>query len=188
MKQPFDVCNFRANLPRSHGGTEKNKLGIRKSEFQKIKANLKREKRSFVNVKSYLIAALVFILLSDGLSQALQSDAGPDLSGQVQLQVVNTSLVSYSASKLVLGITLAMSSKRDLTVVQIVLAGLRLNGLPLYAAPVKQRLQLHPGDKTLLPEPLAVTVYLRDLDSISPLEQAISNGHTTLDGTAYATV
>jgi len=149
--------------------------------FFRVRTHLRR----FLSAKLIFASAILLVLSGSCLAQ---SEAGPDLNGQVQLQIVNTSLLSYSASKLVLGITLAMSSKRDLTVEQIVLTGLRLNGLPLYAAPVKQRLQLRPGDKTLLPAPLAVTVYLRDLDSISPLEQAISSGHTSLDGTAYATV
>ncbi|HLJ27766.1 MAG TPA: hypothetical protein VKY85_13730 [Candidatus Angelobacter sp.] len=141
-----------------------------------------------MGVKSYFIAALVFVLSGSSVPQVVQSEGEPDLTGQVQMQVVKTSVLSYSSSKLVLGLTLAISSKRDLTVEQIVLGGLRINGLPLYAAPVKQRIQLHSGDKTLLPDPLPVTVYLRDLDSVSPLEEAISNGHTTLDGTAYATI
>jgi len=133
-------------------------------------------------------AALVLVLAGSGSPQGLQSEAEADLSGQVQVEVVNTIVQDYSARKLVLGLTLAVSSKRDLTLEQIVLAGLRINGLPLYAAPLKQKVQLHAGDKTLLHDPLPVTVYLRDLDSVSPLEQAISSGHTTLDGTAYATV
>lgn len=106
----------------------------------------------------------------------------------MQLEIVNTRLLTYSDTKVVLGFSLSISSKRDLTLEQIVLGGLRINGLPLYAAPVKQRLQLHSGEKTLLPDPLPVTVYLRDLDSLAPLVQAVANGHTTLDGTAYATV
>ncbi|HEY6968565.1 MAG TPA: hypothetical protein VJA94_05150 [Candidatus Angelobacter sp.] len=139
-------------------------------------------------VKSQLIAFLAVVLCCNLLAKPLQNDAEPDLTGQVQIQVVKTTLLSYSTSKLVLGLTLSISAKRDLTVEQIVLAGLRINGLPLYAAPVQQKLDIHSGDKTLLPDPLPVTVYLRDLDSISPLEQAIANGHTTIDGTAYARV
>lgn len=133
------------------------------------------------------VAAALAVLFGSSLSRA-GSQGDPSLAGQVQIEVVNTSVVSYSASKLVLGFTLSISSKRDLALEQIVLSGLRLNGLPLYAAPVKQRLQLHSGDKTFLPDPLPVTVYLRDLDSVAPLQQAVSSGHITLDGTAYATV
>lgn len=141
-----------------------------------------------MRVRSRLTAALLFIVSTELFAQPVQAEAEPDLSGQLQAQVVKTSLLSYSSSKVVLGLTLAISSKRDLMLEQIVLGGLRINGLPLYAAPVKQHIQLHSGDKTLLSNPLPVTVYLRDLDSVSPLEEAVSNGHTTLDGTAYATV
>lgn len=140
-----------------------------------------------LRVQSIFVAAVLAVLFGSPLSHA-GSQGDPNLTGQVQIEVVNTSVVSYSPSKLVLGFTLSISSKRDLALEQIVLSGLRLNGLPLYAAPVKQRLQLHSGDKTLLPDPLPVTVYLRDLDSVAPLQQAVSTGHITLDGTAYATV
>ncbi len=127
-----------------------------------------------------------FFIVLGAAAQPAQSE--PDLAGQIQVQVVKTALLNYSSSKLVLGLTLSVSSKRDVTLEQIVLGGLRINGLPVYAAPVKQRLQLHSGDKTLLSDPLPVTVYLRDLDSVAPLQQAIAEGHATLDGTAYATV
>lgn len=138
--------------------------------------------------KFILLMAAILLAASAGLAQAVQSEAAPDLNGQVQVEVVKTSLVDYSTSKLVLGLTLAVTSKRDVTLDQIMLADLRMNGLPLYAAPVASKLQLKAGNKTLLPDPLPVTVYLRDLDSVAPLHDALSNGHATLDGTAYATV
>jgi len=141
-----------------------------------------------VRIKSIFTLIILLPLFEAGWAQSLHVKADADLDGQMQLEIADTSLLDYSASKVVLGLTLSLSSKRDLTVEQIVLRGLRINGLPVYAAPVKQRLELHSGVKTLLPDPLPVTVYLRDLDSISPLEQAVSNGHTTVDGTAYAKV
>jgi hypothetical protein len=141
-----------------------------------------------LTVKSHLIAALVVVLFGRGSPPSVQSTNDSDLTGQIQIDVVKTSVLNFSADKLVLGLSLSISSKRDLTVEQIVLGGLRINGLPLYAAPIKQKFQIHNGDKTLLPDSLPVTVYLRDLDSVSPLEHAIAKGYTTVDGTAYASV
>lgn len=138
--------------------------------------------------KFFLLTVAILVAATTGLAQAVQSDAPPDLSGQIQVEVVKTSLADYSTSKLVLGLTVAVTSKRDVTLDQIMLADLRINGLPLYAAPVASKLQLKAADKTLLPDPLPVTIYLRDLDSVAPLHDALSNGHATLDGTAYATV
>jgi hypothetical protein len=138
--------------------------------------------------KFFLLTATILVAASTGFAQVVQSDAPPDLSGQIQVEVVKTSLADYSTSKLVLGLTVAVTSKRDVTLDQILLADLRLNGLPLYAAPVASKLQLKAGDKTLLSDPLPVTIYVRDLDSVAPLHDALSNGHATLDGTAYATV
>ena len=141
-----------------------------------------------MRIQSVFTLIILIALFGSGWAQSLHVKADADLDGQMQLEIVDTSLLDYSASKVVLGLTLSLSSKRDLTVEQIVLGGLSINGLPVYAAPIKQRLELHSGAKTLLSNPLPVTVYLRDLDSISPLEQAVSKGHTTVDGTAYATV
>jgi hypothetical protein len=117
-----------------------------------------------------------------------QSDTDSDFSGQLQIDIVKTSLADYSTTKLVLGLTLAVTSKRDVTLDQILLADLRINGLPVYAAPVTSRLQLKANNKTTLSDPLPVTIYLRDLDSVSPLQDALASGHATLDGTAYASV
>lgn len=142
----------------------------------------------FKRTKAILVFFFLLLLLNNGWGQGLHANVDPSLTGQVQLEIANTSVLSYSIDKVVLGLTLSLNSKRDLTLEQIVLAGLRINGLPLYAAPIKQHLQLHSGQKTVLPDPLPVTVYLRDLDSVLPLVQAVSTGHTTLDGTAYATV
>jgi hypothetical protein len=144
--------------------------------------------RGITRTREQATASLLLLLISTGWAQSVHSNADAELASQMQLEIVDTKLVDYSATKVVLGFTLSISSKRDLMLEQIVLSGLRLNGLPLYAAPIKQRLQLHSGDKTLLADPLPVTVYLRDLDSVSPLMRAVSTGHTTLDGTAYATV
>lgn len=138
--------------------------------------------------KFILLTATILLAAITALAQTVQPETPPDLNGLVQVEVVKTSLADYSTSKLVLGLTLAVTSKRDVTLDQILLADLRLNGLPLYAAPVAGKLQLKAGNRTLLPDPLPVTVYLRDLDSVAPLHDALSNGHATLDGTAYATV
>lgn len=137
---------------------------------------------------SILIILLLLMWVGTGLAQSLHLQSADDLKGQMQLDIVDTSLLDYSAEKLVLGLKLSVSSKRDLTLEQIVLSGLRINGLPVYAAPLMQRLELHSGEKSVLPQPLPVTIYLRDLDSVAPLERAISTGHTMVDGTAYATV
>jgi len=134
------------------------------------------------------LCSAVLILIAVTLAPPATPQADPDLASQMQMEVVDTTLLEYSPTKLVLGLTLSITSKRDLTVEQIVLSGLRLNGLPLYAAPIKQRLQLHSGEKMLLHDPLPVTVYFRDLDTVAPLAKAIATGHTTVDGTAYTTV
>jgi hypothetical protein len=138
--------------------------------------------------KFVLLAAAILFAAGTAVPQAVEAGAEPDLSGQVQVEVVKTSLAYYSTTKLVLGLTVAVTSKRDVTLDQILLANLHMNGLPLYAAPVASKLQLKSGNKTLLPDPLPVTVYLRDLDSVAPIQDALTNGHATLDGTAYATV
>lgn len=131
----------------------------------------------------------VLLLLTVAISSAAVAQSGSDNSANaVQIQIVNFTLEGFSATKLVIGVRLAANSNRNVTVDQFVLSGLRVNGVPIYAAPLKRRFKLRSNATVMLPEPLRVTVYLRDLDSLDPLRNAISDGHATVDGAAVVHV
>ena len=117
-----------------------------------------------------------------------QSGAKDEISNQVQIRVVNLSLQDFSTDKLVIGVGLAANSNRNITVDELVLSRLQLNGVPIYAAPMKRRFKLRSRGRVTLPEQLQMTVYLRDLDSLKPLRDAISNGYATVTGVAVVHV
>lgn len=132
----------------------------------------------------------VLLLITLAISSAgfAQSSSRDNFADQVRIRVVNLTLEDLSTTKLVIGVGLAANSDRNVTVDQLVLSGLRVNGIPIYAAPLKRRFKLRSDATVILPEPLRVTVYLRDLDSLEPLRNAISDGHATLDGVAVVHV
>lgn len=117
-----------------------------------------------------------------------QSGSGDDLANRVQIQIVNFTLEDFSTTKLVIGVGLAANSNRNITVDRLVLSGLHVNGVPIYASPLKHRFKLRRDATVTLPERLQVTVYLRDIDSIEPLRKAILEGEATLDGFAVVQV
>jgi hypothetical protein len=136
-------------------------------------------------LRKSVLMAIVLILTSNCLAQS-----GPNekIFNQFQVRVVRLSILDVSTDKLVIGVGLSARSKRNLTVDQLVLARLQLNGVPIYAAPFKDRLKLRSDRSVTLPEQLQVTVYLHDLNSLKPLRDAVSNGYATVNGVVTAHV
>lgn len=133
-------------------------------------------------------SVLLFIALAISSTGVAQSNSRDNLANQVQIQVVNFNLEDFSPTKLVIDVGLAANSNRNVTVDQIALSGLRANGVPIYAAPFKRRFKLRNDARVSLPEPLRITIYLHDLDSLEPLRNAISDGRVMLDGVAVVRV
>lgn len=136
-------------------------------------------------LRNLVSMAIILATASACLAQAAQ-DA--DLAHQFQVRVTNLTLQQFSTDKLVIGVGLAANATRNVTIDELVLSGLRLNGVPLYAAPIKHRFKLRSDKSANLPEQLKVTIYLRDLDSLTPLRDAISKGYATLNGVAMVHV
>jgi len=130
---------------------------------------------------------IAMVLMLAGACRA-QSQPNDSVSQQLSVRVVKLSLQDFSTDKLVIGVGLAANSSRTVTVDELVLSGLQLNGVPIYVAPFKRRFKLRNDRSVRLPEQLQVTVYLRNLDSLKPLRDAISNGYATLSGVALVHV
>src|SRR5947209_1555548 len=77
-----------------------------------------------------MFAALLLAALGRGAPAIAQEQPVQADFGDVQVEVVKSSLLNYSSSKLVIGLTLNVGSQRDLTVEQIRFSDLRINGLP----------------------------------------------------------
>lgn len=131
---------------------------------------------------------LLVITLAISSTAVAQSSSRDNFPNPVQIQVVNFSLEDFSPTQLVVDVGLAATSNRNVTVDEIVLSGLRVNGVPIYAAPLKRRFKLRSDARVSLPEPLRITIYLRDLGSLEPLRNAVSDGHVMLDGVAVVHV
>ena len=137
-------------------------------------------KRLFCN--SVFVA---IVLLAAG---ACFAQTGPKdrLAQQLEVRVVKLSLLDISTDKLVIGVGLSARAKRNLTVDQLELSGLELNGVPIAAAPFNHRFRLCSDRGVTLPEQLQLTVYMRDLDSLTPLRDAIASGYATVNGVLVA--
>lgn len=129
-------------------------------------------------------SGFIAIVLLAASACLAQSAPNGDLAHQFQIRIDRLSLQQLSTDKLVIGVGLAANATRNVTVDEVVLSGLQLNGIPIYVAPLKTRFKLRSDRSVTLPEQLQVTVYLRDLDSLKPLRDAISNGYATLSGVA----
>ena len=80
------------------------------------------------------------------------------------------------------------NASQELDLDQVTLANLRFNGLPVFAAPLEGPIHLIKGQQVDLPQPLLLTVYLRDVTSTKPISQALQDGFTALDGEIYLSV
>jgi hypothetical protein len=141
---------------------------------------IEQESVKLLPTASFLLA-LVLIASGAGLTQSRPTN---NLANELEVRVVQLTLQDFSGSKVVIGVGLAATCKRNLTVDQVVFSGLRINGVAIYAAPYKHRFSLRRDSTVVLPEPLMVTLDLRDLNSLKSLRKAISDGHATLEGVA----
>jgi hypothetical protein len=105
------------------------------------------------------------------------------VSSGLEVVVERTRVAAISADGLRLEVSLSVSGKRDLSIDQVALSNLRVNNVPVYAAPMTNKFSLIAGQRTLLPA-IELTVYFRDLDTTAPLRQAIAQGQVEVAGTA----
>lgn len=114
--------------------------------------------------------------------------ASPSPAPTVIADCVALSLQDIDTEKIAFALKLSVDAKQDLNLDQVTLANLHLNGLPVFAAPLQIPIHLNKGQKTELPQPILVTIYLHDIDSTKPLSQALDDGFATLDGELYLSV
>lgn len=76
-----------------------------------------------------------------------------------------------------------VTASRKLKIKRIRFEEMRLQGLPVYMGPLEEQVELEKGVAMNLP-PIPSTVYLRDLHSLEPVEQAVREGKATVQGRA----
>jgi hypothetical protein len=115
---------------------------------------------------------------------SLAAPAPPSVDAQLEKMTV----ADLARDHLRLALSLALLSRNDLAVRQITFESLRVNGIPFYAAPWTDRLQLLAKQRFEMPQPLQLTVYYRDADSLKPLTELAGQSKAHVEGTLYLDV
>lgn len=140
-----------------------------------------------------LWAAPLFLLLlfaNHSRSHAQQDSSAPGASSTVStgfgpVTIKGTRVAEIDSSHARIAVDLAASANRNVTIENLRLTGLRLNGLPVYAEPLSQPIELVHGKETALP-PIYVTIQTRDLTSVAPLRAMIENQSVRVQGQVVA--
>lgn len=103
----------------------------------------------------------------------------------VKIEIDKVSLVAVSSEGIQLSVWLSMTASQGAKARQLSFENVRLNGMPIYVAPVTTPLILRKEQRIPFPLP-DVNVYYRDLASLNPLARMLSEGQIHLDGTVRA--
>jgi hypothetical protein len=117
-----------------------------------------------------------------------QGALAPSAPPSVDAQLEKMTVADLGRDHLRLALSLALLSRNDLTVRQITFENLRVNGIPFYAAPLTDRLQLPAKQRFEMPQPLQLTLYYRDTDSLKPLTELVEQSKAHVEGTLYLDV
>jgi hypothetical protein len=113
--------------------------------------------------------------------------AATPASGIAQVAVKSAQIAEIDSSRLRIAVDLSAVPGRTITLENLRLTGLRLNGLPVYAQPLTEPIELIKGKETALP-PLYVTLQTRDITTTKPLREMIENQSVHLTGAMVAAV
>ena len=125
-----------------------------------------------------VLAVLVAIVSTVPALQAATPDGGP-----VSIAVDSISLDNVGSDSVTLSVQSHVTSTRTLRIKKVRFEQMRMGRLPIYLDPVDEKLSLTAGQPVALPA-VPVTIYFRDLDSLAPLQQAVSDGLATVEGSA----
>ncbi len=123
---------------------------------------------------------------------AAQTDAATPVpvtpaSGIAQVAVKSAQIAEIDSSHIRIAVDLSAVPGRTITLENLRLTGLRLNGLPVYAQPLSEPIELIKGKETALP-PLYITLQTRDITTTKPLREMIENQSVHLTGEMVAAV
>jgi hypothetical protein len=103
----------------------------------------------------------------------------------LKVTVDKVSVLDVAQDRLQLAFVVTLVSDSNVAVRQVTFDNFRLNDVPLYVSAVTQPLSLKANQPQQLPEPLKVTLYFRDLDSVRPLQTALAEKRAHVEGTVY---
>jgi hypothetical protein len=125
-----------------------------------------------------IFVASGFILLAT-VSALAQSPGQAATIGALQVKEITLSEIDQSHIRI--AVNLSMVPAQSVTLNNLRLCSLRLNGQPVFAEPLKQDIPLKKGVTIALPA-LYVTILFRDLYSAEPLTRMISNQKVHVEG------
>ncbi len=102
-----------------------------------------------------------------------------------EISVDKVSFKSIDADSVRFEIALGFIPNRSAGARQIMVSNLRLNDMPVYAAPITGTIRFDAGKRVDLPGPIVTTVYFRDLESLHPFEVLLSESRLRVQGTLF---
>jgi hypothetical protein len=136
-------------------------------------------------MKSGFLVAIRGIVLLSAVSASAQPAAPAPVLGS--LQVKDISLIEIDTAHVRVAVNLTVVPGQSATLKDLRLCSLRLNGMPVFAAPLDQEIVLHKDVSTALPT-LYVTALFRDLTTVEPLRRMIENQSVHVQGELLAGV
>ncbi|MGD0632106.1 MAG: hypothetical protein ABR987_22470 [Terracidiphilus sp.] len=136
-------------------------------------------------MKFGFVVAVSGIVLLAATSARPQPGAPAPVLGS--LQVKDISLIEIDTAHVRVAVNLNVVPGQSATLKDLRLCSLRLNGLPVFAAPLDQEIVLHKDVSIALPT-LYVTALFRDLSTVEPLRRMIENQNVHLQGELLAGV
>jgi hypothetical protein len=138
-------------------------------------------------------AACTLALLAATWVRGARADCTPESTagaGQppVQVTIQQAHFGDYFSDHVEFSLDASLVSPRSLTVNRVSFDGFRVNGIPVFAAPLTTKLVLHPGVATALPQPVKILVFFRDAQELDGLQHAITDKKITVEGLARLTI
>ncbi len=127
-----------------------------------------------------VVSGIIAFAAGSGLAQTTPS---ADLIGAVQIQ--GTRVAELDLAHVKIAVDLTVVPAQTVTLRNLHLSALHLNGLAVFAEPLNQEVALRKGVLTALPA-LYVTVWFRDLYSVEPLRQMIEKQNVHVSGELIA--
>jgi hypothetical protein len=135
----------------------------------------------------FLPVALAATLLAGCHLQAQTGATAPTADGIATVTVKSTQIAEIDNTHVRIAVDLSATPARTITLENLRLTGLRLNGLPVYAQPLAEPIELIKGKESALP-PLYITLQVRDLTTTKPLRAMIENQSVHLTGEMVAAI
>lgn len=101
------------------------------------------------------------------------------------LHSTDVSLAEFDSTHLKLVAHLTLVPARTATLNNVELCSFHLNGMPVFAEPLGEEIELHKGVPVDLP-PIYVTILMRDVHSVEPLREMVESQSVHVPGTLVA--